>query len=131
MELNEAARRILGQHWRLIALFVALGVGVGALLHHGDVKTYTASTRLVLDTPDPTSRQESAAIADAAKAIATSPAQVRRCARRGSRHRPGPGRRRQAGRVRSSPGHFSGPAALGQRPEPRVAAAISNALAAG
>lgn len=78
MELNEAVRRIVGRHWVMIVLVVALGVGLAALLHRGDEKTYTASTRLVLDTSDPESSQQSAAIGDAAKAIATSPAQVSR-----------------------------------------------------
>jgi capsular polysaccharide biosynthesis protein len=77
MEMNEVVHRIFGQHWRLIALFVALGIGVPALLHLGDTPSYTASARVVLDTQDPESRSESAAIVDTAKAIATSPAQVR------------------------------------------------------
>jgi len=77
MELNEAGRRIFGQHWRLILGLVLAGVAVAALLHGGSVSTYTASTRLVLDTQDPKSRAESTSIADTAKAIATSPSQVR------------------------------------------------------
>ena len=76
MELNEAVRRIVWQHRLLILFFVAAGVGLATLLHTTDVKTYTASSRLVLDTADPESRAESAAIADMAKAIATSPSQV-------------------------------------------------------
>jgi capsular polysaccharide biosynthesis protein len=82
MELNEAARRIFGRHWQLILIAVALCVAAAALLHSGDSKTYTASTRLVLDTPDPQTTQESAAIADAAKAIATSPGQVSQALKR-------------------------------------------------
>jgi capsular polysaccharide biosynthesis protein len=130
MELNEAARRILGRHWLLILLVVALGVGVAALLHRGDEKTYTASTRLVLDTPDPESSQESAAIADAAKAIATSPGQVRDALNRA--HVTG----RDPEEVAED--HVS-VRALGTSavlrlsvsdPDPRVAATISNALAA-
>ena len=54
---------------------MVLGAGIPALLHRDDSTTYTASARLVLDTPDPTSGPESVAIADAAKAIATSRAQ--------------------------------------------------------
>jgi uncharacterized protein involved in exopolysaccharide biosynthesis len=77
MELNEAARRIVGQHWPLILILVLAGAGAAALLHRGDEKSYTASTRLVLDTNDPESSAEAAAIRDAAKAIATSPAQVK------------------------------------------------------
>lgn len=78
MELSEAARRIF-QHSRLIVLcivFVLIGTGMTLLVRGGNA-TFTASTRLVLDTPDPKSRSESTSIADTAKAIATSPAQVR------------------------------------------------------
>jgi hypothetical protein len=77
MELNEAGRRIFGQHWRLILGLLLAGIAVAAFLHGGSVRTYTASTRLVLDTEDPKSRAESTSIADTAKAIATSPSQVR------------------------------------------------------
>lgn len=79
MELSEAGRRIFGQHWPLILVcifFVLVGIGIGALVRGGS-QTYTASTRLVLDTQDPKTRSESASIADTAKAIATSPSQVR------------------------------------------------------
>jgi hypothetical protein len=75
MELNEAFRRIAGQHWRLIACFVLAGLGIGALFH-GAGSTYTSSARLVLDTQDPKTRAEAGAIADTGQAIATSPAQV-------------------------------------------------------
>jgi capsular polysaccharide biosynthesis protein len=77
MELNEAVRRILGEHWRFIVFFVTFGIGVAALLHVTDVRMYTASARAVLDTQDPQSRAESAAIVDTARALATSPAEVR------------------------------------------------------
>ena len=79
MELNEAGRRIFGQHWRLIlcCIFLVLVVIGLASLVRGGGQTYTASARLVLDTDDPKTRSESTSIADTAKAIATSPAQVR------------------------------------------------------
>lgn len=77
MELNEVVRRIFGQHWRLIVCFIALGIAAPALLHLGDAPTYTASARGVLDTQDPESRAEAAAIIDTARAIATSPGPVR------------------------------------------------------
>jgi capsular polysaccharide biosynthesis protein len=77
MELNEVVHRIFGQHWRLIAIFIALGVGIPLLLHLRDAPSYTASARVVLDTRDPESRAEATAIVDTAKAIATSPSQVR------------------------------------------------------
>jgi capsular polysaccharide biosynthesis protein len=76
MELNEAARRIVGQHWRLIAACVIGGIIAAALVHAGTTKSYTATARLVLDTQDPKSRAESMAIADTGRAIATSPSQV-------------------------------------------------------
>ena len=77
MELNEAFRRIVGQHWRLMLCFLLVGIGVAALVHEGASKRYTATTRLVLDTQDPKSRAEAAVIADTGEAIATSPEQVR------------------------------------------------------
>lgn len=77
MELKEAARRILRQHWVLIAALGVVGIIIGAL-HARQPSTYTASTRLVLGTADPKSRTESGSIADTAKAIATSLTQVRR-----------------------------------------------------
>ncbi len=76
MELNEGTRRIFGQHWRLILAFVAAGLVLGLLANAGATKSYTASTRLTLDTPDPKSQSESTAIADTADAIATSPSLV-------------------------------------------------------
>jgi capsular polysaccharide biosynthesis protein len=76
MELNEAGRRILLQHWRLIALVLVACVGGATLIHHGDVTTYTASTRLVLDTQDPQSSTGSTVIGDTARAIATSPYEI-------------------------------------------------------
>jgi hypothetical protein len=77
VEINEAGRRIVGQHWRLIVLFVLGGVAAAFLLVGGS-KTYTASARLVLNTPDPTDRASAIAIADTGNALATSPAEVTR-----------------------------------------------------
>ena len=76
MELHDAARRIFGQYWALILGIVLLGIGVGALMHRGEAPSYTASARLALDTQDPKSQPESAAVADIANAIATSPSQT-------------------------------------------------------
>jgi capsular polysaccharide biosynthesis protein len=77
MELNEAGRRIFLQHWRLIAVVLAVSIGAAALLHRGDATTYTASTRLVLDTQDPQSSTGSTVIGDTARAIATSPYEIK------------------------------------------------------
>jgi capsular polysaccharide biosynthesis protein len=77
VELEEAFRRIVGQHWRLIACFALMGLAIAAFVQLGAGTTYTATARLVLDTPDPKSRTEAGGIADTGQAIATSPAQVR------------------------------------------------------
>src|SRR5919201_10536 len=75
MELNDAIRRTIGQHRRLLAVCLLAGVALAlAFAPHG--KEYSASARLVLDMPDPIARQQSEAYADTAKAIATSPSQV-------------------------------------------------------
>jgi len=75
VELRDALQRIVKQHWVLIASCVVVGLVLGALLARNPA-TYTASTRLVLGTADPTSRVESNAIADTGKAIASSQAEV-------------------------------------------------------
>jgi capsular polysaccharide biosynthesis protein len=77
MTFQEVFRRVILQHRALILITPA--VVLGAFFLFGvPSKTYTASARLVLDTPDPSSRQESGAIADTGKAIATSPAEVQK-----------------------------------------------------
>jgi capsular polysaccharide biosynthesis protein len=75
-ELHDVGRRVVGHYWWLIILLVILGAAAGAVSRSGE-PTYTASARIVLDAPDPSTRAESTAIADTVKAIATSPAQVR------------------------------------------------------
>ena len=129
MELNDALRRIFGQHRALILCSLALGIVLAALMHMGDARTYTASTRFALDTDDPETQAESASIADTARAIATSPLQVK-----GAIARAGvPGR----DPVNTAKNHVS-IRALGSSgvlqlsvtdSSPRTAAAISNALA--
>jgi capsular polysaccharide biosynthesis protein len=76
VELSDGVRRIVGQHWKLIAIYAVLGLAIGLALHAGKARTYTASARVVLDTQDPKTQPEAAAIADIASAIATSPTQV-------------------------------------------------------
>jgi uncharacterized protein involved in exopolysaccharide biosynthesis len=76
MEQSEIVHRIFGQHAWLIVSLVAVAMAGAALLHVGDGRSYTAATRIVLDTPDPASRAEAIAIGDTARAIATSPGQV-------------------------------------------------------
>ena len=74
MELNDAVRRVLG-HWPLIIAFVVAAMAATALLT-SHTSTYSATARLALDAADPQSRAEASGIADTARAIATSPAQV-------------------------------------------------------
>jgi capsular polysaccharide biosynthesis protein len=76
MELNEAVHRIFRQHLLIILFMVAVCATGAALLHLGEKPSYTASTRLVLDTQDPQSSTGSTVIGDTAKAIATSPVEV-------------------------------------------------------
>ena len=130
MELSEGTRRIFGQHWRLIVVFVAAGLALGLLAHSGASKSYTASARLTLDTQDPKTQPESTAIADTADAMATSPALVSQAL--ADAHVRG----RDAAKVAS--GHVS-TRSLGTSGvlllsvsdrDPHVAAALANALAA-
>jgi capsular polysaccharide biosynthesis protein len=130
MELNEAVRRILGEHWRLIVFFVTFGIAVVAGLHLTDVRMYTASARVVLDTQDPQSRAESLAIVDTARAIATSPAQVRdalSAAHVGGRDPIQVARHHVSVQGLGSSGLFQ--LSVSDR-DPRTAAAVVNALAA-
>jgi capsular polysaccharide biosynthesis protein len=73
MDLQEVIRRILFGHWVVIIACVALSAGAIVTYHLFDTPMYTASTRVVLDAPAPTSGTEATAVADAAKAIVTSP----------------------------------------------------------
>jgi capsular polysaccharide biosynthesis protein len=77
VELNEAARRILGRHKGLICGFVLLGCVLGAALHIDEDPLYSATARLVLDITDPQSQEESQAIADTARGIATGPSLIK------------------------------------------------------
>jgi capsular polysaccharide biosynthesis protein len=128
MELNDALRRIVGQHRRLLGACLLVGLVLSLLLApHG--RQYSASARLVLDTPDPVARQQSEAISDTARAIATSPSQVGAALRR-------------AGVQRGDPADFAkqhvAVTALGSSGvlqltvtdrDSRVAASVANALA--
>jgi capsular polysaccharide biosynthesis protein len=76
VDLQEFARRILLGHWVVIVAIVIAGMGGVVALHVFDTLTYSASTRLVLDAPAPTSVIEATAVADSAKAIVTSPTHI-------------------------------------------------------
>ena len=71
MELSEVVGRVVGRHLWLIATLMLAGL-LGALaLHLNDAPRYSATARLVLDTPDPTNQSQSAVIADTARAMAS------------------------------------------------------------
>jgi capsular polysaccharide biosynthesis protein len=76
MDLQEVIRRIFFGHWVVIIACVVVSAGAIVTYHLFDTPTYTASTRVVLDAPAPTSGTEATAVADAAKAIVTSPTHV-------------------------------------------------------
>jgi capsular polysaccharide biosynthesis protein len=76
MDLQEVVKRILFGHWVVIMACVAVSAGAIVTYHLFDTPMYTASTRVVLDAPAPTSGTEATAVADAAKAIVTSPTHV-------------------------------------------------------
>lgn len=76
MDLQEVIRRILFGHWVVITACVVLAAGGIVTYHLFDTPMYTASTRVVLDAPAPTSGTEATAVADAAKAIVTSPTHI-------------------------------------------------------
>jgi succinoglycan biosynthesis transport protein ExoP len=78
MELSQLFDRVIRPHAILIGVAILISMGVAFLLHGNTGSVYTASARVVLDTPDPQSRAESTAIADTARAISTSPAPVRK-----------------------------------------------------
>lgn len=76
MEAREAVQRIVLVHWRPIVALVLLGLAAGFALHLQDQPVYAASTRVNLVSPDPQDAAQSQAIADAARAIVTSPSHV-------------------------------------------------------
>ena len=79
-DLQDIARRTVGQHRWVILALVLIGAAIAGIAH-GGAQTYTATTRVVLDTPDPTDRNEAIAISDTVQAIATSPTLVRAAVR--------------------------------------------------
>jgi capsular polysaccharide biosynthesis protein len=77
VELNEVVRRIVGRHWVVIMVCVMLGLGASLGMSVKEVRTYTASSRITLDTTAPKSSAEAIANSDTARALATTHSQVR------------------------------------------------------
>jgi capsular polysaccharide biosynthesis protein len=76
MDLNDTGRRILLRHWRLIAVFIVLALGITYAVSGRHGTSYTASARLTLDLPDPNGAAEAQVIADTGSALASSVGQV-------------------------------------------------------
>jgi uncharacterized protein involved in exopolysaccharide biosynthesis len=76
MDLQEVTRRVVLGHWIVIVACVVVCAGAVTAYHLTDTEMYSASTRVVLDVPAPTSGTEALAVADSAKAIVTSPSHI-------------------------------------------------------
>jgi capsular polysaccharide biosynthesis protein len=80
MDLVDTFRRLVRGHWAVVASCCVLGLLIG-LLTGGSPAPYTATTRVLLGGPDPQSEAESAALADSASAVISSPDVVARALR--------------------------------------------------
>jgi capsular polysaccharide biosynthesis protein len=89
LELNEVVHRVVRRHLGLIATFVLAGLLAAFAYHVNDAPLYSATARLVLDTPDPTNQSQSVVIADTARAIATGDSLVNRALTEVGVHRDG------------------------------------------
>jgi capsular polysaccharide biosynthesis protein len=76
MDLQEVTRRVVLGHWVVILGFVMAAVGAVTVYHQFEPPMYSASARVVLDVPAPTSGTESLAVGDMAKAIVTAPTHI-------------------------------------------------------
>jgi len=76
MDVGEVVRRVGLAYWPLILGLAFVGAAGAGAVHFKDAPIYTSEVRFVLDTSDPRAASESVAIADTAKSIATSPANV-------------------------------------------------------
>jgi capsular polysaccharide biosynthesis protein len=127
VELSELMNRIVRRHAPLFVVFFLAGVGIGLFLPLSNHSEYPAVARFVLDTPDPQSGTESQAIADTARAIATGPSQVAAALRTIGVHRD------VADVAKSISVEALGTSGVLELtvsdPDPRVAAALANALA--
>jgi uncharacterized protein involved in exopolysaccharide biosynthesis len=105
---------------------VAGGVA-GLTIHADEPRSYTATARVVLDAPDPTSETESQSIADTARAIVTSPSLVERALVKTGARRPVIPLAEE--RIAVEPVGTSGILEIAVTdPDPRVAAELANRL---
>jgi capsular polysaccharide biosynthesis protein len=77
MDLQEVTRRVVLGHWVVIVAFVMAALGAVTVYHFlFDTPMYSASARVVLDVPAPTSGTEALSVGDTAKAIVTAPTHI-------------------------------------------------------
>src|SRR5438128_3752920 len=99
MELNDAFRRIIGGHRLLVAAGLLFGLTLAVIVQRvdglavgssgepvcgtlalrfalGETTQYSATSRLILDTTNPSAVTGATALADAARAVVTSPSHV-------------------------------------------------------
>jgi capsular polysaccharide biosynthesis protein len=76
MDLHDVARRILLGHRIVMLACIVVSTAVVLAIHMGESPLYSASTRVILDFPEPSSAAQATAIAEAAKAIITSPTHI-------------------------------------------------------
>jgi uncharacterized protein involved in exopolysaccharide biosynthesis len=75
--LGEMLQRLFGVRGVVVLVCAVLGSVGAVFVSDSTARTYTASARLVLDMPDPTSEAEANVIGDTAEAVVTSPSAVR------------------------------------------------------
>lgn len=129
MELHELTDRLFRLHAKLIIAFLLIGLAAGLALQLGRSSRYQANTQLVVGAADPQSAQNAAVLADTAHAIATGPQLVDRAISAAGVTRD---ETAVAGAVSVQTLGSSGVVTLSVTdPDPRVAVALANSLAAG
>jgi capsular polysaccharide biosynthesis protein len=129
LELGEVIGRIFGRHRKLIAALVLAGLLAGLAIHLDDAPQYSASARLVLDTSDPEDQAQSGVIADTTRAIASGPSLIRNALEKIGVRRDATELAKRHVRVQAL--GSSGVMQLSVTdPDPKVAVALANAIAA-
>ena len=129
MELGEVIGRIFGRHKKLIAALVLAGLLAGLAIHLDDAPQYSASARLVLDASDPEDQAQSGVIADTTRAIASGPSLIRNALEKIGVRRDATELAKRHVRVQAL--GSSGVMQLSVTdPDPKVAVALANAIAA-
>jgi capsular polysaccharide biosynthesis protein len=129
MELHELTDRLFRLHAKLIIAFLLIGLAAGLALQLRQTPRYQASTQLVVGAADPQGAQTAAVLADTAHAIAMGPQLVNRAISAAGVTRD---EAAVAGAISVQTIGSSGVVMLSVTdPDPRVAVALANSLAAG